>query len=134
MKRRYSEFVKPNSDLVHYRSRESLPFIIEPTVNLNYVNFKRSSVQKRNVESSLDDRQELFIGSIGWTQVNHKIRHRTIELTRPRVFIQYRPVGTDQLSRCIGTAANDLLCDSTSDDSAVFDVLTKYDAHTIDIG
>ena len=31
-------------------------------------------------------------------------------------------------------ASNDLLCGSSSDESAVFDVLTKDDAHTIDIG
>jgi hypothetical protein len=31
-------------------------------------------------------------------------------------------------------ASNDLLCGSTSDESTVFDVLTKDDAHTIDIG
>jgi hypothetical protein len=31
-------------------------------------------------------------------------------------------------------ASNDLLCGSNSDESAVFDVLTKDDAHTIDIG
>ena len=31
-------------------------------------------------------------------------------------------------------ASNDLICGSSSDESAMFDVLTKDDAHTIDIG